>query len=47
MMNVKKINNISNIEEWYIQQPYFSEERLIKIYVWCEYAYKKWGLQIE
>ena len=38
---------ISNIEEWYIQQPYFSEERLIKIYVWCEYAYKKWGLQIE
>ena len=32
----------SDMEEWYRQQPYFSEERLIKIYAWCEYAYKKW-----
>ena len=28
---------------WYIQQEYFSEERLIKIYEWCEYAWNKWG----
>ena len=31
-----------DMEEWYRQQPYFSEERLIKIYAWCEYAYNKW-----
>ena len=30
------------MEEWYKQQPYFSEERLIKIYTWCEYAWNKW-----
>lgn len=28
--------------EWYIQQPYYSEERLQKIYAWCEYAFNKW-----
>lgn len=28
--------------EWYIQQPYYSEERLQKIYKWCEYALNKW-----
>ena len=22
--------------------PYYSEERLIKIYAWCEYAFNKW-----
>lgn len=32
----------NNMEEWYKQQPYFSEERLLKIYAWCEYAFKKW-----
>ena len=31
-----------DMEEWYKQQPYFSEERLIKIYQWIEYAYNKW-----
>ena len=33
----------SLILEWYEQQPYYSEERLIKIYEWVEYAYNKWG----
>ena len=28
--------------EWYKKQPYFSEERLNKIYEWQEYAYQKW-----
>jgi hypothetical protein len=31
-----------NMEEWYIQQEFYSEERLIKIYAWIEYAYRKW-----
>ena len=28
--------------DWYIQQEFYSEERLIKIYAWCEYAFNKW-----
>ena len=28
--------------EWYKEQPFFSEERLQKIYEWQEYAYNKW-----
>ena len=33
---------ISNMEEWYKKQEFYSEERLQKIYAWCEYAFKKW-----
>ena len=29
--------------EWYIEQPFFSEERLKKIYEWQNYAYNKYG----
>lgn len=29
--------------EWYIQQEFYSEKRLQKIYEWIEYAIKKWG----
>lgn len=32
-----------DIEEWYKQQDYFSEERLAKIREWQEYAYKKYS----
>ena len=28
--------------EWYQQQEFYSEKRLIKIYAWCEYALNKW-----
>ena len=28
---------------WYKEQPYYSEERLNKIYEWQEYAYDKWN----
>ena len=28
--------------QWYKEQPYYSEERLQKIYEWQEYAYNKW-----
>lgn len=32
-----------NMEEWYKEQEYYSEERLSKIYEWQEYAKNKWG----
>ena len=32
----------SNIDEWYITQDFYSEERLNKIYEWQEYAYNKY-----
>ena len=32
-----------DMEEWYQEQDFYSEERLQKIYEWQEYAYKKWG----
>lgn len=37
--------NTNDMEEWYSQQPYFSEERLQRIYAWCEYAFNKWKLR--
>ena len=39
--NFKK--GTKDIEQWYKQQPFYSEERLIKIYAWCKYAYEKWS----
>ena len=41
--NYNKSKNTSDMLDWYIQQEFFSEERLEKIYEWCEYAYNKWG----
>lgn len=38
--NSSKFTN--DMEEWYAQQEFYSEERLIKIYAWCEYAFDKW-----
>ena len=29
--------------EWYLEQPFFSIERLTKIYEWRIYAYWKWN----
>ena len=38
--------NISKLDrdmfQWYKEQPYYSEDRLQKIYEWQEYAYNKW-----
>ena len=34
--------NNSELEEWYKQQEYYSEERLNKIYEWQEYSYNKY-----
>ena len=30
--------------EWYLEQPYFDEDRLIKIREWQQYALNKWGI---
>lgn len=35
-----------NMIEWYMQQPFFSIERLTKIYEWRIYAYEKWGKEM-
>ena len=43
---LKKYNsskNTSDMLDWYKQQEFYSEEKLIKINAWCEYAYEKWG----
>lgn len=32
-----------NMIIWYKEQPYYSEEKLNKIYEWQEYAYNKWN----
>ena len=32
-----------NMEDWYMQQDFFDIDRLLKIYEWIEYSYKKWG----
>lgn len=34
--------NTKNMEEWYIKQDFYSEERLNKIYEWVEYAKNKY-----
>ena len=34
--------NDKDMLEWYKEQPFFSEERLQKIYEWQEYAFNKW-----
>ena len=33
---------IADMEDWYVQQDFFDIDRLLKIYEWIEYAYKKW-----
>ena len=36
-----------DMEEWYKQQDFYSEERLQKIYEWQEYAFTKYSLELE
>ena len=40
--NTSKRNN-ENTLNWYMEQEYFSEERLQRIIEWQIYAYEKWG----
>lgn len=41
--NYNYSKNNANMLEWYLEQPFFSIERLTKIYEWRIYAYEKWG----
>ena len=34
--------NNKDMIDWYIQQDFFDIDKLLKIYEWIEYAYKKW-----
>lgn len=35
-----------DLEEWYTQQDFYSEDRLNKINAWREYAYNKWSNKV-
>lgn len=40
--NYNTSKHANDMLEWYIQQEFYSEERLNKIYEWIEYAKNKW-----
>ena len=44
--NYNSSKKVKEILEWYMQQPFFSIDRLTKIYEWRIYAYEKWGNEI-
>ena len=43
LRNLNSSKYTSNMEDWYIEQDFFDIDRLLKIYEWIEYSYKKWG----
>ena len=47
LKNLNSSKHTKDMLEWYKQQPFFSEERLNKIYEWQEYAKNKWDLEDE
>ena len=44
--NYNSSKKVKDILEWYMQQPFFSIDRLTKIYEWRIYAYEKWGKEV-
>ena len=42
LRNLNSSKNNKNMIEWYMEQDFFDIDRLLKIYEWIEYAYKKW-----
>ena len=44
--NYNSSKKVKEMLEWYMQQPFFSIDRLTKIYEWRIYAYEKWGNEI-
>lgn len=38
--------NTKDLEEWYLQQDFYDEDRLNKINEWREYAYNKWSKEV-
>ena len=47
LKNLNSSKHTKDMLEWYKEQPFFSEERLNKIYEWQEYAKNKWDLEDE
>ena len=47
LKNLNSSKHTKDMLEWYKEQPFFSEERLNKIYEWQEYAKNKWDLENE
>ena len=45
-LNYNSSKREKNMLEWYLEQPFFSIERLTKIYEWRIYAYEKWGKEM-
>ena len=45
LKNLNSSKHTKDMLEWYKEQPFFSEERLNKIYEWQEYAKNKWDLE--
>ena len=45
-LNYNSSKREKNMLEWYLKQPFFSIERLTKIYEWRIYAYEKWGKEM-
>ena len=41
--NYNSSKQTQEMEEWYRKQPFFSEERLSRIYEWMEYASQKYS----
>ena len=45
LRNLNTSKHTSDMLEWYVQQDFYSKERLNKIYEWIEYAFEKWSNQ--
>lgn len=45
LKNYNSQKRTKDMLKWYIQQPFFSEERLLKIFEWINYAYEKWYMK--
>ena len=42
-INYNSQKSTKDMFKWYLQQSFFSEDRLNRIYEWVNYAYNKWG----
>lgn len=41
--NLNKSKKDKDLEEWYLEQDFYNEDRVNKINEWKEYAYNKWS----
>ena len=43
LRNLNSSKKANDMLKWYMQQPFYSDERLNRIYEWEKYAFNKWG----